>query len=156
MNKSKNIISILILLVLILTNNYLAQTDFTTETFSIKDGLSSNNIRDIIQDKYGYIWIATVDGVNVYDGFKNIIYKNNPDDSTSLPSNVTYTILEDKEGTIWITSDEGLVKYNRNTNSFTTFKPFESTAELANRTIHIYEDSKNNLWVSTQDGSLLI
>ncbi|MCB9211281.1 MAG: SpoIIE family protein phosphatase [Ignavibacteriales bacterium] len=155
MIRSKNIISILILLVLILTDNYLAQTDFTTETFSIKDGLSSNNIRDIIQDKYGYIWIATVDGVNVYDGFKNIIYKNNPDDSTSLPSNVTYTILEDKEGTIWITSDEGLVKYNRNNNSFTTFKPFESTAELANRTIHIYEDSKNNLWVSTQDGNLL-
>ena len=131
------------------------QLEFTTESISIKDGLSSNSVRTIIQDKYGYIWITTNDGVNVYDGYNIKVYKNIPGDSTSLPSNGIFRIIEDSRGTIWITTDEGLAEYDRKHDRFKSYRYSESTAELSNQTIHIYEDKKENLWVSTVDGALL-
>jgi ligand-binding sensor domain-containing protein/serine phosphatase RsbU (regulator of sigma subunit) len=155
MNISKSVIRVVFVLAIFWSNISFAQAEFTSETISVKDGLSSNGIRTIIQDMYGYIWIATNDGVNVYDGYNINIYKNIPDDSTSLPSNSVYRILEDREGTIWISTDEGLAEYNRTENKFATHRFSESTAELSNQATHIYEDKKNNLWVSTPDGILL-
>ncbi len=155
MNRSKKVIINIYTLVLMLTSIVLAQTNFTSETISIKDGLSSNIIRDIIQDQYGYMWITTAEGLNIYDGYKIKTLKNNPEDSTSLPSNVTYRILEDKHGTIWVTTDEGLARYNRENNNFTNFKHTESNNPLANWTVHIFEDSKDNLWIMAHDGVIL-
>ncbi len=155
MNISKRVLRAVFVLTIFLSTINFAQAEYTSETISVKDGLSSNGVRTIKQDMYGYIWIATNDGVNVYDGYKINIYKNIADDSTSLPSNSVYRILEDKQGIIWITSDEGLAEYNRSKNNFTTYRYTQSTNEIANRTTHIYEDKKNNLWVGTQDGVLL-
>ncbi|NOX64331.1 MAG: SpoIIE family protein phosphatase [Chlorobi bacterium] len=155
MNRSKSVLNKISILLLVFSSLLLAQKNITTESITIKDGLSSNIIRDIIQDQYGYIWFATADGVNIYDGYNITVIKNNPGDSTSLPSNQTYRMLEDKHGNIWITTNEGLARYERDVNSFVTFKYSNSTASQANIVLHIFEDSRGNLWVSTKDGTLL-
>ncbi len=68
----------------------LAQMNITTEILTVRNGLSNNNARNIIQDKIGYMWFATADGINRYDGYEIIVYKNIPGDTTSLPANVTF------------------------------------------------------------------
>ena len=146
--------SVFYAVVFLLTNLVYAQSNIYTETLSIRDGLSSNNIRDIIQDQYGYMWIATGDGINIYDGYNITVIKNDPEDSTSLPSNDIYRLLEDRSGTIWISTLDGLVKYDRNKNSFKTFRYSNSVSAQANWVLDIYEDSKDNLWIATNNGNL--
>ena len=70
-------------------NQYKYRSDYLTkfESFTIENGLSNNHVLDILQDKYGYIWIATRNGLNRFDGYRFVTYKNDPEDSTSLSDN---------------------------------------------------------------------
>ncbi len=147
-----------LLLIVIAIISINAQNDFTSETISIKDGLSSNIIRDILQDEYGYLWISTNDGVNVYDGYNIKVYKNIVDDSTSLPSNSTLRIYEDREGTIWISTAEGIARFNRDKNNFTNYKFWttELDNEFAHTAVQVFEDSKGYLWFNTAEGTLAL
>nr|MDA3821018.1 hypothetical protein [Bacteroidales bacterium] len=81
-------------------------------------GLSNNDIHDIYQDSYGYLWFATSDGLNRFDGYDYVVYRPGMSDSTSIASGFVYTIEEDNSGNIWVGTDRGLSKCNINTNSF--------------------------------------
>ena len=132
-----------------------AQYDSQFEKLTIKDGLSSNDVWDIIQDKYGLLWIATKDGINIYDGYNFKILKHSLEDSTSLPSNDCNTVFEDKNYEIWVGTKVGLAKYNRVNETFVNYQYTANNTEFANGVAKIYEDSQNNLWVSTNQGILL-
>ena len=154
MYKAKLIITGLVFWILIITNLAMAQTQLTAESITIRDGLSSDYVTDVIQDKYGFMWFATDDGLNRYDGYQFTIFKNIPGDSTSLPTNSVGTLLEDSEGTLWIGTKQGLVRYNRQSDSFTTYKLSESNEEWANSTLQIFEDSRKKLWLTTSEGAV--
>lgn len=66
--------------------------------YSTDEDLSNSLINKIYQDKYDYIWIATEDGLNKFDGMKFSVYKNNLNDSTSLKNNYVRCMYEDSEG----------------------------------------------------------
>ena len=83
-------------------SNVSAQKNFVFENFSIPQGLSNPTINTIIEDKYGFLWLGTNDGLSRYDGYEFKVYKNNPSDSTSLPGNSIRTISEDNAGNLWI------------------------------------------------------
>jgi ligand-binding sensor domain-containing protein/serine phosphatase RsbU (regulator of sigma subunit) len=154
MTRYRNLYRIIYMLVLFLSGIVFAQSKFSTDIISVRDGLSSNLIRDIIQDQYGYIWIATNDGVNIYDGYQIKVLKNIPGDTTSLPDNNTYNLWEDTRGTVWITTEEGLSKYDRKTAAFRTFHPANISGSNKNPSYNMYEDSRNKFWVSTIEGLL--
>ena len=90
---------------------------------SLKEGLSQSTVFDIKQDRLGFIWIATADGLNRYDGYKFVVYRHNQEDSLSLPSNSTTSLLLDDNGDMWVGTGAGLARYNHELNSFTTFVP---------------------------------
>ena len=140
-------------LIVFICSPLIAQMNISTEILTVRDGLSNNNARDIIQDKYGYIWFATADGVNKYDGYEITVYKNIPGDTTSLPANVTFRLYEDSEGTLWVSTDNGLARYNRTKDTFTTFRYSSSNEETTNRVIDIFEDSRKKLWVTALSGT---
>ena len=144
----------LVLIVLISIAFYgtmFSQYEEQFEYLSIKDGLSNNDIYDITQDRYGYLWFATQDGLNVYDGYTIKIFKNDPDDSTGLPSNNVNAVYEDSNNDMWIGTKEGLARYDRINNSFINFQFSTSNLEFANAVTRIKEDSRGNLWISTTD-----
>jgi ligand-binding sensor domain-containing protein len=123
-----------------------------------KSGLSSNYILDILQDKTGYIWIATADGLNKYDGFNFTHYKNLQNDSTSLKGNLISCLEEDEDGTLWIGTQNGISKYNRNSDSFQDIllQNEELTNEWNNDHIRaILADSNHILWIETTRGDLI-
>jgi ligand-binding sensor domain-containing protein len=65
-------------------------------------GLSVSYVQSIIQDYEGFMWFATQDGLNKYDGYEMKVYRNNPKDKASLNNNDILALYQDKEGIIWI------------------------------------------------------
>lgn len=94
-----------------------------------QNGLSNNSVHHLLAHSNGDIWIATWDGVNIYDGNKLIVHKNNPFDSTSLAGNSIIHLLEDSKGDVWLLSDtKQLSRYNKNTGFENFDLPFFGTA----------------------------
>jgi len=153
MNKSKTVLFRTFITILLFVNLLAAQTKITTESINVRHGLSSNSIRDIIQDDNGYLWLATTDGINVYDGYNVSVFKSITGDSTSLPSNDVYRFYKDIQGTMWIGTLEGFAEFNKKDNSFSTYRPNSiSSGVNANWTLGFCEDSRGNFWVGYSDG----
>lgn len=121
-----------------------------TENIKRVKGLSQNMVNTIIQDREGYMWFGTWDGLNQYDGYDFSIY--NKQDGMSNPT--INTLLEDEEGIIWVGTQDGLNRFDRSTKSFTVIKniPGENNS-LSNNTInHLFQDRGGYLWISTVQG----
>lgn len=89
-------------------------SNFQFEHLSTAEGLSSNEIRNITQDKYGFLWIATSSGLNRYDGKHIVIYKHSYYDSSTIASNAVYSIAIDSNSNIWVCTRMGVSCLNRN------------------------------------------
>src|SRR5512135_2930158 len=90
---------------------------------SLDDGLSQNAGLAFFQDRRGYMWIGTQDGLNRYDGHTFTVYKNDPDNPDSLSHNSIIAIAEDREGLLWFgTWGGGLNRFDPRTQKFTRFK----------------------------------
>lgn len=117
-----------------------------------KDGLSHNRILDVFQDRYGFIWIATINGLNRYDGYNFLVFKHSEEDSTSLSSNLVTSIAEDIYGNLWIGSEFGLNKFDRKNNVFRHF--FDEDGLKNNHIRALFADEMGSLWIETVDGHL--
>ncbi|HYG39570.1 MAG TPA: two-component regulator propeller domain-containing protein [Cytophagales bacterium] len=120
-------------------------------------GLSHSNVIRILQDSEGFMWFATRDGLNKYDGYNFTIYKNNPNDPHSLSINNTKRIIEDKEGYLWVTTwGGGINKFDKEKESFTQYRHDENNPNsLSDDFVHsVLEDHKGNLWLGTDVGGL--
>jgi len=119
--------------------------------YSQENGLSNNQIHCIHQDKKGWMWFGTSQGVCRFDGYKFTVYKNDPEDSTSLKGNLVRTIFEDRKGQLWIgTENGGLNKFNREKENFQQMFYTGDHPLLKDVTVtSINEDSIGNLWVGT-------
>ena len=120
------------------------------------NGLSNSVVNDIYQDIYGYIWIATDDGLNRFDGNKFIVFKNIIHDSTSISNNFITSITGDTKGNIWVGTSNGLNRYNREAGTFKRFKssPFLPHTLRSNHVRKILLQSDSTLWIETIDGTL--
>src|ERR1700758_736459 len=87
------------------------------------DGLSQGYVTAILQDRRGFMWFATRDGLNRYDGNTFVVYKNNPNDPTSLSSNFIQALMEDDHGDLWIaTLTGGINRFDPTTEHFTRYR----------------------------------
>ncbi len=110
------------------------------------NGLSNNYINSIKQDKQGYIWIATAEGLNRYDGYENKIFKKILNDSSSLADNMVFSLFIDHMGNLWVGTQSGLCLYNNDKENFKTYiLDYEGyRLNTANRVTSITEDSKKD------------
>ena len=86
------------------------------------DALTHNGVNHIIQDHKGYLWIATQEGLNRYDGYSIRRFLNRPGDSTSLQHNGVLNLLEDNKRRIWICTENGICRYDRETERFIRYQ----------------------------------
>ncbi|WP_089351665.1 two-component regulator propeller domain-containing protein [Flavobacterium sp. ov086] len=96
--------------------------DNPVKFLDISDGLSNNSVTTIFQDRDGYLWFGTYDGLNRYDGYNFKVYRNRINDKNSLLFNTIYNIEGDSRNNIWIGGSNGICIYNK-TNA--TFRPVE-------------------------------
>lgn len=129
------------------------------ETITIDDGLSQGMVNWITQDHLGFIWIATKDGLNRYDGSNFVIYRHDPKDAKSLADNYVRSVFEDSKNRLWlITASNGIDLFDRVTETFTHFKHDEKNRNslISNDAFKFTEDKDGRLYVSTQEGIDLI
>ena len=86
--------------------------------YSTDKELSNSLINTIYQDHRNYIWIATEDGLNKFDGVKFTIYKNIKSNPKTLKNNYVRTLFEDSMGRFWVGCINGLMLYNRAEDTF--------------------------------------
>jgi len=117
--------------------------------FTPDDGLSNSHINQIYQDSKGYIWIATENGLNKFNGYEFEVYLNIPNDTTSIQGNYVSYVYEDSRGLFWIATSNGLLQYDRTRNVFFPWKMGDiDEAYKGRRANFILEDKNNNLWIS--------
>ena len=142
-------------LLLLLTAAFSLAEDYRFEHITVKDGLSLSYVTSIAQDKNGYIWFGTQDGLNKYDGFSFVVYKHDPFNESSIPSGDIIDILVDKKGKMWLGTDGGgLASFDPKKETCTRLKhdPNDSLSLSNNSIASLYQDSRENIWVGTKYG----
>lgn len=94
-------------LFLIIADGYAQQPVLYFKRLSHANGLSNNKVNCILQDKRGFTWIGTDDGLNRYDGNNFMVFKNMPGRASSVSGNTITDLHEDKEGVLWIATADG-------------------------------------------------
>lgn len=112
-------------------------------------GLAQGFVSSIIQDKEGYLWVGTNNGLSRFDGtrFKNFRAKTGV--PNALQSNKIHQLLQDGEGRLWVANGETLQCYDTSTGDFHTPDYFEDKQLADFRTA--YFDKENRLWVLAKD-----
>jgi len=115
------------------------------------NGLSDGFVRDIVQDKYGFIWIGTSYGLNRFDGITVKTFFSKTSDSGSVSNNLIQTLYADKQGDIWIGTREGLCRFDYSTNRFIRYNTPTPIS-----IIDIIQDGTGKIWVGTDHGFMIV
>ncbi len=134
--------------------NNVNQTPLKFERISIADGLSQSYVYDIIQDKNGFIWIATQDGLNRYDGKNFVYYRHDSTNKSSIADNFIRKLFIDSNDTLWVGTNEGLSRYNESLDNFENYlhQTNDSNSLKDNEIWDIYQDKESNIFISTKEG----
>ena len=113
-------ITVLTFIFCMLFNTFI-QANYSTHYYTVASGLSNNTINCIYQDKAGYIWIGTNDGLNMFDGYSFRIFRNEPGNKSSINHNNILFIKEDPQGQMWIGTSTSLSLYHPSNSSFSNY-----------------------------------
>ncbi len=91
-----------------------------------RDGLPHNAVFSILQDRQGFLWVGTNDGLARYDGQHFEVFRHRPGDTTSLANSTVRRLHEDREGRLWIRTEVGLDRLDQ---SLAIFRHFPLNAQ---------------------------
>ena len=126
-----------------------------------QDGLSHNKANCILEDKRGFIWIGTDDGLDRYDGHYFEVFRHEPGNQATLSGNIITGLLEDEQDLIWITTaDGGLSRYDHRlppSRQFRQFKhiPGDPATIPVNVLNALIQDRQGYLWLASSGESVL-
>ncbi|MGL5346135.1 MAG: ligand-binding sensor domain-containing protein [Peptostreptococcaceae bacterium] len=155
-NMGTNTIKIVLLLIVMLNANAFevkAEDKIKFTNIGVADGLSQSTVDEIYQDSRGYMWIATNDGLNRYNGYEFKVYKYGENKTKTLSSSKIVDVLEDLEGNIWVATNNGLNKIDPKTDNIVRYMDKDNGGSLSNFNITemlITKDKK--FLVATIDG----
>ncbi len=140
-----------------ITSNQLYPQNAKLEIFehlNPDQGMSSYIAPCLIQDRTGYLWFGTYNGIDRYDGNRFTSYTHDPGNPNSISSGTVQALCEDKDGNLWIGSSLGLDKFERATGSFSHVFPHApaSGAYFSSYVLSLCEDTSGVLWIGTADG----
>jgi len=144
----------LILLILIFSSHAGAQQNDIYTSYSTDDGLPQSTIWNITQDKNGFLWMGTADGVCRFDGYNFTVYRNNPEDSTSIVGGLYFRIYVDSSGELWVISQNGISFYNSIRDNFQQIFTSKDLPVSANYNCIFGEDAQN-IWAGMPSSGLI-
>jgi len=146
---------LLFILPLINGDLFSQKENLTFEHITVDDGIPHKAINTILQDRFGFLWIGTGNGLARYDGKEIIVYSDSNADSSSIIDDSIIFIEEDNDD-LWIGTYNGLSKYLRDSDRFINYvhNPSDSNSISDNTIISIYKDLAGNVWISTAEGGL--
>jgi ligand-binding sensor domain-containing protein/DNA-binding CsgD family transcriptional regulator len=133
--------------------------DFSLEMVSTVHGLSSNSVFCMLQDRAGFLWFGTSDGLNRYDGREIKVFRHRTGDPRSLAHNTVMALCQDPKGKIWVgTWGGGLDRFDSQAETFEHFpaRPGKVNAPSHDfiRDLHIAAADPDSLWIGTWGGGL--
>ncbi len=146
--KHKWSLLLLALCQLAFTNNRLVQFKHITP----EQGLSQSSVFSIVQDSLGFLWFATEDGLNRYDGYTCKVFRHNAGDTNSLVASALKKLFVDRQGRLWIVTSNGhLERFLAREERFKHYA-FGNLKEV--RVSSIAQDRKGRIWVGLTTGPL--
>ncbi len=122
---------------------------------TLKDGLSQSTVQTILQDKLGFIWFGTQDGLNRFNGYTFTAFRPDPKDPYSLTDRWINDMVEDPAGVIWIgTQGGGLNSYDYKTGRFTHYEHDSNNPDslIGNDILTLLVDRTGTLWIGATEG----
>jgi signal transduction histidine kinase/ligand-binding sensor domain-containing protein len=129
--------------------------DLVVERFGSDRGLSIDNVTAIHQDRAGFLWIGTREGLVMYDGHSSKTFEHDISDPRSISDNYVRTVYEDKAGNLWIgTNSSGLNRLDRASWTFEHYRHDSADPRtISHDSVNLLlEDPSGTLWVGTQIG----
>jgi len=129
------------------------------ERYSTEQGLSQSSVTCIVQDKLGFMWFGTWEGLNRFDGYGFKTYRPDLKDSNSISHGAILCLYVDSSGVLWIGTDGGgLNKYDEQHDRFIRYRhdPNNPKSISSDKVKSILEDSKGNFYIATNEGGLNI
>jgi len=152
MNKKKLHIVVFVLWCMMLLNgsNLLGNPNYSFKHYNINNGLSQNSVHFILQDRLGFMWIGTKDGLNRFDGSSFKTFRFSPEGV--LRDNIFYHILEDKNGRIWVSTDGGIYIYDPKTEQFDLFDAIAGFDKAIDGMVSDFvQDKDGDIWISIEE-----
>lgn len=117
-------------------------------------GLPGSEVMALHEDRQGYIWIGTTNGLARYEGVRIHTWYHDRKDPRSISNNGIWDITAGDDGTVWIATDHGLCAYDAMRGDFDRVYVTDAyhSATSANRIHRIASDGAGHLWLSTEDG----
>jgi diguanylate cyclase (GGDEF)-like protein len=118
-------------------------------------GLVASNVRSLVQDPAGYMWIGTDGGLQRYDGYSFVNYSHDPRDPASLGENFVNALAVGQQGSLWVaTQDAGLDRLAAGASGFTHLRhdPGRPASLASDRLFALLMDREGRLWIGTEAG----
>ncbi len=126
------------------------------ERLTQENGLPNNSVGCVIQDRRGYLWMATDDGLCRYNGLSFKVYRHREGDPHTISRNLVHSLVELSDGALWINlGREGISRYDPATDSFTNYFPFEGQGNSRPFINSFYLDRDRRLWIGSDYGLAL-
>lgn len=135
-----------------------ARRSYYFDNLGSEQGLQQNTVSALMQDRTGFIWIATQGGLHRYDGYNFRVFEQDPERGDSLPDSFVTAIGEDPEGRIWVgTNAKGLSSLDPRSGTVQDV-PAGSRAATprGNSVCALQVDSANRIWVGSREGMDLV
>lgn len=121
---------------------------------TVEQGLSQNTVHDLLQDRQGFLWVATQNGLTRFDGHETRVFRPQPGEPDSIPGNYVQAIELDGDGELWVGTLEGLARLRPQDLRFDVFRyrPRDLQALPADVIKELHRDHQGRLWIATEQG----
>ena len=138
--------SVALIFALVSLSGSVSAQSYSLRNYTTTDGLPHNNVRNMITDKSGYLWISTWDGLTRFDGYEFRNYHHIPGDSLSLPFFSVSKVEMDYNNDLWVQTDNGsMARFNRRTEVFTRIDSLNG--EYLGLVKNISADENERIWI---------
>jgi signal transduction histidine kinase/ligand-binding sensor domain-containing protein/DNA-binding response OmpR family regulator len=121
---------------------------------SVENGLSQSTVFTMVQDTLGFMWMATQDGLNHYDGETFTVYRPSKADKNSLQSNYIRSLFLDHKGLVWVGGNQGVSRFDYTKENFQNYKFPRKSGEWYISSI--VEDANKVVWASSSSGEIFL
>lgn len=126
-----------------------SSVDYIFRHFSTEDGLLNNEVKACLRDRYGFLWIGTVSGLNRWDGYRLKTFENSEGHIGSIPEGDILSLQEDHAGDIWIEGRGEYAVYRRSKEKIVSAEDILKGYKIPTKGLRrIYIDDNGHLWVA--------